>query len=265
MLTDYGKSYVSDARYVVRRPGSAEEAVQVWRDALARGSALRVRGSGHTMSGIALPRAGETLVLTRGLDRYRVEAPGRIVVESGAIVWDVRDFVADRGWQLPVYNGGWAGPSLGGFVSTGGMGGVRVPDPPAQEGGDKTVRLVSVSEKHGGFWANATRLVMIDGRGRVHDICAGDRDFPWIFASMGQFGLILKVTLRLLRTPGEADRLPAGDTGPGDGQGPYLGTTFPGIAQSGAFGQAGGGVEMLFNAGCLAATASLPPSTTPDR
>lgn len=32
-----------------------------------------------------------------------------------------------------------------------------------------------------------------------------------------------------------------------------------------AFGQAGGGVEILFNAGCPAATASLPPSTIPDR
>ncbi len=32
-----------------------------------------------------------------------------------------------------------------------------------------------------------------------------------------------------------------------------------------AFGQAGGGVEVLFSAGCPAATAALPPSTIPDR
>ena len=47
------------------------------------------------------------------LDHYRVEAPGLIAVGGGATPWDVRDFVAGRGWRLPVYNGGWAGPSVG--------------------------------------------------------------------------------------------------------------------------------------------------------
>ena len=55
---------------------------------------------------------------------------------------------------------------------------------------------MSLSERHGGFWAQAVKLTIIDGRGTVHDVLTGDEDFPWMFASMGQFGLILEATLR---------------------------------------------------------------------
>ena len=219
MLADYGKLHLSSFDYTVLRPDSVDTAVQGWRAALARGAHLRVRGSGHGLSGASLPRAGETLVRTRGLDHYRVEAPGTLTVGSGAILWDIRDFVADHGWQMPVYNGGWAGPSLGGFVNAGGMG-LRVPPgerenlaAPSTASKTEALHLVSVSEKHGGLWAQVTRITMIDGRGSVHDIVPGDVDFPWIFASMGQFGLILEVTLRLLPQPRAADDLPVGSAG----------------------------------------------------
>ncbi len=219
MLTDYGKLHVSGHDYSELRPDSVDAAVQGWRAALARGAALRVRGSGHGLSGASLPRAGETLVRTRGLDGYRVEEPGLLTVGSGAVVWDVRDFVAEHGWRLPVFNGGWAGPSVGGFASAGGLG-LRVPargrgSPAARgiPGGHEPLDPVSLSERHGGFWAQVARLTFIDGRGDVHDIGPGDADFPWMFASMGQFGLILEVTLRLLPQPGAADGLPVGSAG----------------------------------------------------
>ena len=218
-LSDYGKLHLSSADYTGLRPDSVAAAVREWRAALARGGALRVRGSGHGLSGASLPRAGETLVRTRGLDHFRVEAPGMLTVGSGAILWDIRDFVAARGWRMPVFNGGWAGPSLGGFVSAGGLG-LRVPPTEREElaatdavVGSESVKLVSVSEKHGGLWAHVTRVQMIDGRGEVHAFLPEDPDFPWIFASMGQFGLVLEVTLRLLPRMGVADELPIGGAG----------------------------------------------------
>ena len=113
MLADYGKLHVSSADYTVLRPDGVDAATQGWRSALAEGRALRVRGSGHGLSGATLPRTGETLLCTRGLDHYRIEAPGLTAVGGGAVLWDVRDFAAGRGWRLPVYNGGWAGPSVG--------------------------------------------------------------------------------------------------------------------------------------------------------
>lgn len=218
-LSDYGKLHLSSANYTARRPDSVDAAVREWRTALAQGGALRVRGSGHGLSGASLPRTGETLFRTRGLDHFRVEAPGMLIVGSGAILWDIRDFVAGRGWRMPVYNGGWAGPSLGGFVNAGGLG-LRVPpnEPeklaaPGAAAGTAAADLVSVSEQYGGLWAQVARITMIDGRGVVHDIASGDADFAWIFASMGQFGLVLEVTLRLLPQAGVADGLPVGSAG----------------------------------------------------
>lgn len=219
MLADYGKLHVSGAGFRVVRPDGVDAAVREWRAALAQGAALRVRGSGHGLSGASVPRAGETLVRTRGLDHYRVEAPGLLTVGSGAILWDIRDFVAGRGWRLPVYNGGWAGPSLGGFVNAGGLG-LRAPASergtlaaPGAPGAAQALDPVSLSERHGGFWAQVARLAMIDGRGCVHDLFPGDADFPWMFASMGQFGLVLEATLRVLPRPGAADRLAVGSSG----------------------------------------------------
>ena len=102
MLSDYGKLHVSSADYTVLRPDSVDAATQSWRTALAEGRALRVRGSGHGLSGATLPRTGETLLRTRGLDHYRIKAPGLIAVGGGAILWDVRDFVlAGRGGASP--------------------------------------------------------------------------------------------------------------------------------------------------------------------
>ena len=214
MLSDYGKLHLSSADYTLLRPDSVDAAAQGWRTALAEGRALRVRGSGHGLSGATLPRRGETLVRTRGLDHYRIEAPGLIAVGGGATLWDIRDFVAGRGWRLPIYNGGWAGPTVGGFASTGGLGSLRVPvDEHGKPGAPQALGPVSLSERHGGFWAQVAKLTIIDGRGRVHDILSGDEDFPWIFASMGQFGLILEATLRLLPQPGVADALPVGSSG----------------------------------------------------
>ena len=202
MLTDYGKLYVSNASYTELRPRSVDEAVRVWRAALERGGRLRVRGGGHGLGGATLPRKGEILVRTSALTHYRVEAPDTITVGSGAVLWDVRDFVAGFGRQLPIYNGGWAGPTVGGFVCAGGMG-LRVP--PEERLG--RAEPVSISERHGGFWAHVARITMIDGRGNVREFAAGEADFPWLFASMGQFGLILEVKLLLLPGHGAIGRI----------------------------------------------------------
>ena len=217
MLADYGKLHVSGVDYTVLQPDSVDTAVRHWRTALSEGAALRIRGTGHSLSGASLPRAGETLVCTRKLDQYRVDSPGTITVGGGAILWDIRDFVSGLGHVLPLYNGGWAGPSLGGFVSAGGLG-LRIPPNQRAIHADpahamNAPRTVSLSERYGGLWAQVTRLTLVDGRGTVHDIHAGDEEFPWIFASLGLFGLILEVTLRLYRRSGAIDRLTCGDAG----------------------------------------------------
>lgn len=213
-LADYGKLYLSPLEPSVRSPQSAAEAISQWREELACEQRLRVRGSGHSLSGASLPRRGETLFLTHGLNQFEVVGSNLLRVGSGAIMWDIRDFVAAHGMSLPVFNGGWAGPTLGGYVNAGGMG-LRVP-PTTREAaarGESNNGYVSISETHGGFWAHVEALTLIDGRGELHELTAEESDFYWIFAAMGQFGLILDVTLRLQDTPGGASQLTVGQTG----------------------------------------------------
>lgn len=213
--SDYGKLHLAGTPAACHGPTTTGEAGDIVALALREGRRLRVRGSGHSLSGMSLPRDGEVLLLTGGLDAYRVTAPGRLVVGAGAVLWDIRDFVAAHGWLMPVYNGGWAGPTLGGYVNAGGMG-LRVPPTERLRAAALPsaghLNLLSVSEMHGGFWEHVHAIEMIDGTGTRHRITEADADFPWLFAACGQFGVLLEVELKLLRGPGP-DLLPIGANG----------------------------------------------------
>jgi FAD/FMN-containing dehydrogenase len=220
LLFDYGKLHAAALDGPVLTPDSLADAQAQVRAALDAGQTLRVRGSGHSQSGISLPRSGETLLRTGGLDHYRFDRPGTITVGAGSILWDIRDFVAPLGWYLPVYNGGWAGPTVGGYVNAGGMG-LRVPPTEraramaaqAQQPTADRIDLVSISEVHGGFWEHVAELTVIDSTGTLQRIGEDHPDFPWFFAATGQLGVIVEAVLKLLPNGPITAPLPAGNLG----------------------------------------------------
>ncbi len=179
-LYDYGKLHASAAPYLQACPDGVDGALALVTAARSRGIHLRVRGSGHTFSGASLPREGEVLVRTNGLDHYHFHAPGRLVAGAGAMVWDIRDLARDHGFDLPVYNGGWAGPTLGGYICAGGFG------------------KSGLSEDAGGLWENIYAVRLVDGHGTLRTITRDDDAFPWLFGSSGQLGLLVDAELRLV-------------------------------------------------------------------
>lgn len=179
-LYDYGKLYRSHAPYVMTCPDSMETAQRLVQAARAHGLALRVRGSGHTFNGASLPRVGEVLIRTQGLDHFRFETRDRLWVGAGALVWDIRDLVREHGFDLPVFNGGWAGPTLGGYISAGGFG------------------KSGLSEQAGGLWENIHAIRLVDGQGELRTITRNDPSFPWLFGSSGQLGLLVEAEMRLI-------------------------------------------------------------------
>ncbi len=204
-ISDYGKLYASWDTFSVRTPSDASEVSRIVGEARDNRVSIRVRGSAHTFSGATIPRDGEILLRTNQLDHFPFDRDGTLTVGSGAIAWDVRDLATHHGFVMPVYNGGWAGPTIGGYTSAGGMG-LRVPPadrerwlalPEAQR-----PPLLSISEMHGGFWEHVSSIRMVDGTGTIHDIGEDHEDFPWLFANFGQFGVITDVRLKLLE---EAD------------------------------------------------------------
>jgi len=200
-LYDYAKLYKSTKNYVSHPLSSAESIQKAIQQANKDQQAIRIRASAHTLGGVTLPRKDERLIRTEDLDYYRFEEVGTITVGCGALLWDVRDFVLKHDWQMPVYNGGWAGPSVGGYISAGGMG-LRIP--PADKKklvsatGAQGAYLTSISETHGGFWEHVASITFIDGTGEIREVAAGDELFQWLFGSYGQLGLFIEAKLKLL-------------------------------------------------------------------
>ncbi len=200
-ISDYGKLYASWDTYSVSTPIDSDDVSRIVSEARQHGVSIRVRGSAHTFSGATIPRDGEILLRTNALDRFLFDRAGTMLVGSGAIAWDVRDLAAQHGLVMPVYNGGWAGPTIGGYTSAGGMG-LRVPPADRERWlalpESQRPPLLSISEVHGGFWEHVASIRLVDGTGTIHDIDEDHEDFPWLFANYGQFGIITGVRLKLL-------------------------------------------------------------------
>jgi FAD/FMN-containing dehydrogenase len=218
---DYGKLYLSAARYDEYRPETIYEAQSQICAVLKVGNSVRVWAGGNSMSGAALPRKDETLLRLKGLNHFRFEIPGTISVGVGAMLWDVRDMLETFNYVLPVYNGGWGAPSVGGFINAGGVGTCRrldfLPEGVAKEraglgyqsldsridsSGEEIYLDVEgykgLSELHGGFWENVMSVTLIDGMGERRVIERGHDDFPWLFGSYGQLGVMVEATLRII-------------------------------------------------------------------
>jgi len=185
-LYDYGKVHSGPDRYAVANPECTGALAEIVRFAHENRRAVRIRGSGHTFSGMSLPRSDEILVRTSRLDRYRFESDGTLTVGAGALVWDVRDLLRDHALDLPVYNGGWAGPTVGGYINAGGIG------------------KGNLSDLHGGFWENVEEVSVLNGRGELLALHKTHEDFPWLFGGWGQLGVIAEARLRVIPLEGSA-------------------------------------------------------------
>src|SRR3546814_14173787 len=65
----------------------------------------------------------------------------------------------------------------------------------------------SISELHGGFWEHVLSVTLIDGNGRIREIVETDENFPWLFGSFGQLGVLFEAKLRLLVDRSEERRV----------------------------------------------------------
>lgn len=187
-IYDYGKLYKSIPRYLSVSPNSIEEAVELVKYTYKENIDIRFRGSGHTFNGVTLPKAEEILVHTQDINHYKFEDNKTLTVGAGAIMWDVRDLARDFGYDLFVYNGGWAGPSVGGYINAGGIG------------------KGNLSSYHGGLWESINYIKIIDAFGNIHTINKSDERFPWIFGSFGQLGFLVEANFKL-RTPTAMERV----------------------------------------------------------
>ena len=191
MITDFSGLRSSAERFSVALPRSARELGALVRSAGERGQRLRIRGQGHSLNGASLPAAHELLVDMRDARTLRFAQPGSVTVGAGAVLWIVQAVLRDLGFDLPVLNDGYPGPTVGGYMAAGGFG--------------------PGSGTHGGFWNNVIELTLVDGRGELRTVMPDDALFPWLFGAMGQLGIVAEATLSVISS--DSAGYPLGKTG----------------------------------------------------
>ena len=177
-LADFSGLRAGAQWYCEVAPRTAAAAARVVRVAHARGVPLRMRAQGHSLNGASLPRDGELLLATRHLRHVRFEEPGTVTAGGGAVLWILQHALRRRGFDLPVVNDGYAGPSVGGYLAAGGFG--------------------PRSAQHGGYWDNVLAVRWLDGRGELRELGPGDARFAWLFGAMGQLGLCCEAKLAIV-------------------------------------------------------------------
>ena len=172
-------------------PRKVETITRIIRLANERSIPLRVRAQGHSLNGSSIPSPAELLVATHNFRQVRFEEAGTVTVGSGVVLWVLQYILRQRGFDLPVLNDGYPGPSVGGYAAAGGFG--------------------PRSAVFGGFWDNVIELRFVDGLGNARQATCADPLFPWLFGSMGQLGILIDAKLAIIPRDGSgAPPYPAG-------------------------------------------------------
>ena len=190
-LTDFSRLRLPSGTCWQVAPRHADTVSEIVRLAKDRNIPLRLRAQGHSLNGASLPGPHELLLLNHNFRHVRFEEPGTVTVGSGVVLWVLQHVLRSRGFDLPVLNDGYPGPSVGGYVAAGGFG--------------------PRSASFGGFWDNVTEVRLVDGLGIVRRVVRNDSLFPWLFGSMGQLGVVIDAKLNIIVRDGStAPDYPAG-------------------------------------------------------
>lgn len=161
-------------------PLTTEDVVQVVTEVKQLGQKLKIRSKGHSSNDLVLEEHGAVLSTEKLNGILRFDAEARTVqVQSGAVLAHVDDFLAKRGFGLPVI-GDHDDITAGGFASVGGIG-------PA-------------SHKYGLFVDNVRELEYVNWDGElIHCSKSVNRDeFFRLLTGTGQYGVIATLTLDVI-------------------------------------------------------------------
>ncbi len=109
-------------------PKSEAEVIEVLRTCHAHDVPVTTRGTGTGNYGQAMPLAGGCVLHMHAMNRVKDIAPGRLVVEPGALLKDIDEAcIAHSGQELRMYSSTWSTATIGGFIAggSGGIGSVR--------------------------------------------------------------------------------------------------------------------------------------------
>ncbi|MGW2092089.1 FAD-binding protein [Promicromonospora sukumoe] len=178
--TDYGHLAHRRPRAVLR-PGSVDDVVTLVRFANEHGLVVAVRGQGHSTFGQAQADSG-VVIDSRTLATIHEVTPDRAVVDAGVQWLDLVRIALVEGVAPPVSTD-FLGLSVGGTLCVGGIGGA--------------------SQHFGMLVDNTLELQVVTGDGSLVT-CSADHEpelFEAVLGGLGQFAIIVRATVRLVRAP----------------------------------------------------------------
>lgn len=162
-------------------PETTAEVVEAVTSLAARGKTFEIRSSGRSSGDLSLEERGNIICMQqmtaiRGFDAEG----GTVTVQSGAVLSDVDDFLARRGWGLPII-GDHDHATAGGFAAVGG--------------------ISPASHRYGLFLDNVLELEYVSREGEVRRLRASiDQDELYaVLGSTGQLGVITELVLHVIR------------------------------------------------------------------
>ena len=177
---DYGH-LVHDEPTAVLRPASVDDIVKIVCFARTHQIAIAVRGQAHSGYGQAQARAG-IVIDSSTLARIHGFRSDEVVVDAGVLWRTLIAAGAERGVTPPVLTD-YQGLSVGGTLSLGG--------------------LDSGPMRHGAIVDNIRELQVVTGEGELVT-CSPTRRrqlFHAVLGGLGQCGIIVRATLRMVRAP----------------------------------------------------------------
>ncbi len=162
-------------------PQSTEDVVQAIQEARQLGQRLMIRSKGHSSNDLILADRG-TVLCTEKLNHILNldEDALTVTVQSGVVLAKLDDYLAPRGYGLPVI-GDHNHITAGGFASVGG--------------------ISPASHRYGMFVDNVQQLEYVNWEGEVITCSRTERsaDFYKLLTGTGQYGVITTLTCKVLR------------------------------------------------------------------
>lgn len=157
----------------VRTPASVEDVVRAVRDAAASGRRVRMVGTGHSFTGVALT---DGIMLRPGaLTGVRSHADGRVTVQAGTPVRVLNELLAERGLAL-ANMGDITAQTVAGAIQTGTHG---------------------TGRDSGGLADQVAELELVLADGSVTTASPGEELFDAARVGLGALGVLTAVTFRV--------------------------------------------------------------------
>lgn len=109
-------------------PRTEAEVIEVLKVCFTHDVPVTTRGTGTGNYGQAMPLAGGCVMHLHNMNRIKDIAPGRLIVEPGALLKDIdAACIAHSGQELRMFSSTWSTATVGGFIAggSGGVGSVR--------------------------------------------------------------------------------------------------------------------------------------------